>query len=53
MHDLLMGLCQWLETSPWGAATRVTHIFYPYIRDSSILPACPYGWAPTLRWMYG
>jgi hypothetical protein len=32
MHDLLMGLCQWLETSPWGAATRVTHIFYPYIQ---------------------
>lgn len=32
MHDLLMGLCQWLEASPWGAATRVTHIFYPYIQ---------------------
>jgi hypothetical protein len=32
MHDALMALGRWLETSPWGAPTRVTTWFYPYIQ---------------------
>jgi hypothetical protein len=27
-----MALAQWLETSPWGAPTRTTTWFYPYIQ---------------------
>lgn len=32
MHDLLMKFCQWLETSPWGATTRITTWFYRYVQ---------------------
>jgi hypothetical protein len=32
MHEALMGFCQWLETSPWGAPTRTTTWFYPFIQ---------------------
>ena len=32
MHEMLMSLAQWLETSPWGAPTRTTTWFYPYVQ---------------------
>jgi len=32
MHEALMALAQWLETSPWGAPTRTTTWFYPYVQ---------------------
>jgi hypothetical protein len=32
MHDLLMSVCQWLETSPWGGPIRATTWFYPYVQ---------------------
>jgi len=32
MHEMLMSLAQWLEASPWGAPTRTTTWFYPYVQ---------------------
>lgn len=32
MHYALMHFAQWLEGSPWGAPTRTTTWFYPYIQ---------------------
>jgi hypothetical protein len=32
MHEALMAFCRWLESSPWGASTRTTSWFYPFIQ---------------------
>jgi hypothetical protein len=32
MHEVLFGFCRWLETTPWGAPTRETMWFYPFIQ---------------------
>jgi hypothetical protein len=32
MHEALMGFCRWLENTPWGAPTRETMWFYPFIQ---------------------